>query len=233
MFIYYCSAARFMRPVGKHAAKMIADLTELGLDPKKTEIIGLSLGVQTASFVGKNFYKLTGTKISRITGLDPAGPCFRNLGPDERIDKSDADFVEVISTNIDNMGMAAPVAHVTYYVNGGENQPGEVYWLLCNSVCSHVRSYTLWMTALTHRNSFIAIQCDSVQQARNRQCYDRKPLVTNMMGLNADKSKEGIFYLTTTNRYPYYLGMKGLKKENDYFLSVAKKLNAENIIEMR
>lgn len=222
-----------MRPTGKQAAKMIVDLTEEGLDPNKTEIVGLSLGVHTASFVGKNFYKLTGTKLSRITGLDPAGPCFRNLGPDQRIDKNDAVFVEIVSTNIDTMGMAAPVAHVNYYVNGGENQPGEVFWLFCNTLCSHVRSHTLWATALTHRNSFIAIQCDSVQQARNRQCYDRKPLVTNLLGLNVDKSKEGIFYLATSDRYPYYLGVKGLKKENDFYLSIAKKFNEEDVIKMR
>ena len=230
--LYHFSASRFMRAAGRNVAEMIAELAKLGLDPKKTELIGLSLGGQTASFVAKHFYKLTGTKISRITGLDPAGPCFRNLGPDQRIDKSDADFVEVVSTNIDNMGMAAPVGHVTYYVNGGENQPGEVYWLFCNSLCSHIRSHILWLTALTHRNSFIAIQCDSVQQARNIQCYDRKPLVTNVMGLNANKSKEGIFYLTTTNRYPYYLGKKGLKKENDYILSVTKNLNSEDVIKI-
>ncbi|XP_023950156.2 lipase member H-A [Bicyclus anynana] len=228
----YPRAARFMRPVGKHTAKMLVQLTNSGLDPKKLEIVGLSLGGQTASFIAKNYRDLTNVTIARITGLDPAGPCFRNLGPDERIDKSDADFVDIISTNIDGFGMAAPVGHVNFYVNGGEFQPGDVMWVFCTVLCSHIRSYTLWMSALKNPNSFIAIQCDSVQQARDKKCFDRTPLVTNVMGLNVDKSKEGIFYLATDYAYPYYLGEKGVKRENDFFISMTSSLNQKSVIKI-
>ncbi|CAH0729994.1 unnamed protein product, partial [Brenthis ino] len=229
----YPRASRFMRPVGKLVAQMLIDLTKEGLNPKRLEIVGISLGGQTASFIAKNFQKLTGRNVSRLTGLDPAGPCFRNLGPNDRIDKSDADFVEIISTNIDGYGMAAAVGHVTYYVNGGENQPGQIFWPLCQILCSHVRSHTLWLTALKYQNSFVAIQCDSVQEARNRDCYGKKPLVTNLMGLKADKSKEGIFYLSTSNNYPYFLGEKGTKRENDFYLSFVAKMNDMDVIEVR
>lgn len=212
---------------------MVIELTKEGLNPKRLEIVGLSLGAQTASFIAKNFQKLSGTNVSRLTGLDPAGPCFRDLGPKDRIDKSDADFVDIVSTNIDGYGMAAPVGHITYYVNGGENQPGQLFWPYCETLCSHVRSHTLWLTALSHPNSFIAIQCDSVQQARNRDCYDRKPLVTNLFGLKADKSKKGIFYLSTSNGYPYFLGEKGTKRENDFYLSFVAKINEMDVIKFR
>lgn len=221
-----------MRPVGRHAAKMLIVLMEEGLDPKKLEIVGLSLGAHTMSYLAKKFQEITGKNISRLTGLDPSGPCFRNLGPEDRLDMSDADFVDVIKTNIDGYGLAAPTGHVNFYVNGGEYQPGDVLWMPCNVLCSHIRSYTLWIAALKHPGKFIALQCDSVQQARNRECYERKPLVTNLLGLNVDKSKEGIFYLATDNNYPYYLGEKGLKRENDFILRSLKMINEEAVIKM-
>ncbi|VVC97112.1 unnamed protein product [Leptidea sinapis] len=228
----YPRAVRFMRPVGKHTAEMLAELTQLGLDPKKLEIAGLSLGAQTASYIGKNYQLIVGTKISRITGLDPAGPCFRNLGPEDRIDKNDADFVDILSTNIDGLGMAAPAGHVNIYANGGEYQPGEFIWMLCTSFCSHIRAYFLWITALSYPDSFIAIQCDSVQQARNRQCYDRQPMVTNVLGLKSNRSREGIFYLNTDHKHPYYMGVKGLQKQYDFVLSQMKAMNMEKVIKM-
>ncbi|CAK1585949.1 unnamed protein product [Parnassius mnemosyne] len=228
----YPMAVRFMHPVGRHVAKMLSVLMEEGLDPKKLEIVGLSLGAQTMSFIAKSFQEITGVNVSRLTGLDPAGPCFRNLGPDQRLDQVDADFVEVVQTNIDGFGMAAPIGHVNFYINGGEYQPGEVLWMPCNVLCSHIRSFTLWVAALKHPDSFIAMQCDSVQQARDKNCYDRKPLVTNLLGLKVDKTKPGIFYLSTNNNFPYYLGEEGLKRENDFFMKMTKTINDKSVIKM-
>ncbi|CAK1544907.1 unnamed protein product [Leptosia nina] len=228
----YPRAARFMPTVGKHAAEMLADLTQVGLDPKKLELVGLSLGGQTASFIAKNYKLITGTKISRLTGLDPSGPCFRNLGPEERIDKGDADFVDIVATNIDGYGMATPAGHVNFYVNGGEYQPGEIFWVFCDVICSHVRALTVWISALKNQDSFIAIQCDSVQQARDKDCFDRKPKVTTVFGLKTDKSKEGIFYLSTDHKYPFYLGQRGVFKENDFTLSMTRLANREKVLKI-
>ncbi|CAH2090830.1 unnamed protein product [Euphydryas editha] len=228
----YPRAARFMRPVGKYTAKMLADLTQEGLDPTMLELVSLSLGGQTSGFIAKNYRLLTGMNISRITALDPAGPCFRNLGPADRLDKTDADFVEVVHTNIDNFGMAAPIGHINYYVNGGEHQPGEYFWMLCTEFCSHVRAHALWIAALTYHESFVAIQCDSVQQARYKKCYDRVPQVTNYLGLKANKTVQGIFYLATTNTYPYFMGKKGLKKEYDFYTNITTTLNKSKLLKI-
>ncbi|CAB3247778.1 unnamed protein product [Arctia plantaginis] len=215
----YPLAARNVRSIGKPVAEMLVSLTQYGLDPKTLSIVGLSLGGHTASFVAKNFKLLTGINISRITALDPSGPCFRNLGPEDRLDQSDADFVDVIETNIDEYGMAAPVGHVNFYVNGGEFQPGDVFWVPCTGLCSHIRSFTLWVAALNNPDSFIALKCDSVQDARDKKCYDRTPIVTNIVGLNTDRTREGVFYLSTDNNYPYFLKEKGLKKKYEFFNS--------------
>ncbi|XP_035445126.2 lipase member I-like isoform X1 [Spodoptera frugiperda] len=213
----YAVAANNIRTIGKHVAEMLVTLTKYGLNPKKLELVGLSLGGHTMSFIAKHYKQQTGTKISRLTGLDPSGPCFRNLGPNDRLDESDADFVDVIDTNIDGYGMAAPVGHVNFYVNGGEFQPGDIFWAPCDVICSHIRAFTIWIAALLNPNSFIAMKCDSVQEARNKDCFDKNPPVTNIVGLNTDKNVHGIFYLATSNNFPYFMGLKGLKKEFEFF----------------
>ncbi|XP_060802601.1 lipase member H-like [Amyelois transitella] len=219
--------------VGKHVGEMLAHLTATSkFDPKKLDVVGLSLGGQTMSFIAKSFTQLTGQKISRLTALDPAGPCFRNRGPEGRLDESDADFVDVIATNIDGYGMAAPVGHVNFYVNGGEIQPGDIYWILCNTLCSHARVYFLWLAALENPNSFIAMKCDSVQDARDRKCYDRRPMVTNVLGLNVNRNETGIFYLATTNVFPYHMGTRGLKKKNDFFAKHLADINVNDILKL-
>lgn len=212
---------------------MLTNLTAAGLDPNRLELVGLSLGGQTMSFVAKHFQQLTGRNVSRITALDPAGPCFRNLGPEDRLDAGDGDFVIVVSTNIDGFGMAAPVGHVNFYVNGGEYQPGDFNWIPCNILCSHGRSFTLWMSVLLNPSSFIALKCDSVQQARRNGCYDRVPRETNVLSnTKTDRSNTGIFYLATDNNWPYYLGSKGLRKENEFWTKHLVELNKDDVAQM-
>ncbi|XP_053607007.1 pancreatic lipase-related protein 2-like isoform X2 [Plodia interpunctella] len=228
----YPVAARAMLGVADRVAEMLAYLTATTkFDPKKLDMIGVSLGGHTISFIAKRFTKLTGMKISRLTGLDPAGPCFRDHDPEGRLDDSDADFVDVIKTNIEGYGMAAPIGHVNIYVNGGEFQPGDFYWLTCSTFCSHIRAFTLWVAALfSPPNSFIAMKCDSVQEARDHKCYKRKPLETNVLGPDVDRNKTGIYYLATSNFFPYYLGKGGLKKNSDYFTKRLKEINSMDVL---
>lgn len=210
-----------MRPVGKHVAEILVQLTHLGLNPSDLELLGFSLGGQTTSYIAKNFQEMTGRNISKITALEPSGPCFRTLNPDERLDSSNADFVEVIHTNIDGYGMAARMGHVDYYVNGGEYQPSDVAMYPCTLTCSHFRVLALWISALKNPKKFIAIKCDSIQQARNADCYNRVPLETNLFGLNVDKRKYGLYYLSTDKFYPFYLGVNGLKEEYVYWRRIS------------
>ncbi|CAG9793068.1 unnamed protein product [Diatraea saccharalis] len=211
--VHYYLASRLMRPVGKHIAEVLTQLTELGLNASKIELLGFSLGGQTVSYIAKNFQRFTGRNISKITALEPSGPCFRTLAPNDRLDASNADFVEVIHTNIDGYGMAARMGHVDIFVNGGEYQPSELLLYPCTSTCSHFRVLALWVSALKNPGKFIAIKCDSIQQARDAKCYERLPTETNLMGLKTNRSNHGIFYLSTSKGYPYYLGPNGLNSE--------------------
>ncbi|KAL0822297.1 hypothetical protein ABMA28_004405 [Loxostege sticticalis] len=212
----YSIAQVRVRQIAIYVGKMLADLTQPGLlDPAKVEMISMSLGAHVMSFIAKNYYQRTGKKIGRLIGLDPSGPCFRNKGPADRLDDSDADFVIAVMTNIDGHGIAAPIGHVNFYVNGGEYQVGDIPFIPCGNFCSHMKAYIYWLSALENPGRFIGVKCNSVQQARFRGCYDNVPMVTNIMGIKTDKSKPGIYYLSTKHSFPYYLGKKGLKEKTD------------------
>lgn len=58
-------------------------------------------------------------KIVKIVGLDPTGPLFINAEPYERLDWTDATYVEVQHTNRDQLGYAEPIGDADFYPNYG------------------------------------------------------------------------------------------------------------------
>lgn len=86
--------------------------------------MGHSLGAHIAGLAG---YFLSG-KIGRITGMDPARPGFESpilKNKKERLDSSDANFVDVIHTCAGTTGFIKALGHADYYPNSGTfRQPG-------------------------------------------------------------------------------------------------------------
>lgn len=69
---------------------------------KNLYFIGHSLGAQISGQAG-HLIKSSGIfKMERITGLDPARPCFKHIDHIFKLDRSDADFVDVIHTQTGN-----------------------------------------------------------------------------------------------------------------------------------
>ena len=63
-------------------------------------MIGFSLGAHVAGFAGKKVQEGGKKKIvGRITGLDPANLGFDYDSAKVRLDKTDADFVDIIHTD--------------------------------------------------------------------------------------------------------------------------------------
>ncbi|KAG7300645.1 hypothetical protein JYU34_014952 [Plutella xylostella] len=224
----YPVSVRLSRSIGKKLGELLVKLTQQGLTADNLELVGLSLGAHIVGYAAKHFYSVTGQKPSRVTGLDPAGPCFRSLPPNMRLDASDGQRVDVLHTNIDGFGMAEPIGHVDFYANGGEFQPGDIPYVPCLVVCSHLRSVLYWWQALEHAKKFIGVQCDSVQEARFANCYNNSQ--TNYLGSETDFRKPGIYYLPTHNEFPYYRGKEGLKSENEIYKSTVREINRDEIV---
>lgn len=219
-------SARISREIGKKIGDLLVQLTNLGLQPENLELAGISLGAHIVGFAAKQYYRMTGNKPSRITGLDPAGPCFRGLTKEHRLDSSDAVRVDVLHTNIDGFGIADRLGHVDFYANGGEFQPGDFPYIPCLVICSHIRSLIYFWQALEHPKKFIGIKCDSVQQARLAKCYNST--VTNYLGIETKFNKPGIYYLPTFYEFPYFRGRDGLRPENEIYKAITGKINDED-----
>lgn len=62
--------------------------------------------------------------VSFIAGLDPALPLFITASDEDKLDKSDAMFVDVIHSNALIQGKIEQCGHADFYMNGGVLQPG-------------------------------------------------------------------------------------------------------------
>ncbi|XP_073962741.1 lipase member H-B-like isoform X2 [Choristoneura fumiferana] len=222
----YPMAARITRPLGEILGEFLAELSRRGLPPNRLELSGGSLGAHIAYYAAAKYRELTGQKPARLSGLDPAGPCFRNLPPSQRFNPEGAEKVDVLHTNIDGFGIADPIGHVDFYANGGEYQPSMFgdFIMPCFLLCSHIRSAFYWLLAYENPDKFIAVRCESVAKARHGDCYN-DTVVPNFLGPKTNFTNKGIYYLPTKEQLPYYIGEEGLKKRkynhNGYLLRVS------------
>lgn len=119
---YYFESARRTNDVGQTIAELIDYMvSNMSMSLDRVHLIGHSLGAHTAGYAGS--YVKSG-KVRRITGLDPAGPFFYLKGPDQRLDPTDAQFVDVIHTAVGSAGHYKNMGHVDFFPNGGIYQPG-------------------------------------------------------------------------------------------------------------
>ncbi|CAH2063578.1 unnamed protein product, partial [Iphiclides podalirius] len=219
-------SARLTKPLGYHLGELLASLTYEGLSPNRIELLGASLGAHIASYAAVRYHQLTGRKPMRLTGLDPAGPCFRNLPAEDRFNPEAAHHVDALHTNIDGFGIADAVAQIDFYANGGEYQQSMAHGFIlpCLTLCSHIRAGLYWAAALNNPDRFLAVRCDSVERARRGDCYEGH-LEINVLGLNTDFSRPGIYYLPTNEGDPYHLSEEALRRRpygsNAYLLKAA------------
>ncbi|XP_034540081.1 lipase member H-like [Notolabrus celidotus] len=138
-----------------------------GASLSSIHMIGVSLGAHISGFVGAN---LVGS-IGRITALDPAGPQFTGTTPKDRLDSSDAQFVDVLHTDIDALGFREPLGHIDFYANGGTDQPGCPKTIFSGGSyfkCDHQRSVLLYLDSVTCASK--AFPCSSYKDFMDGNC---------------------------------------------------------------
>ncbi|CAG5103539.1 Similar to Exosc10: Exosome component 10 (Mus musculus), partial [Cotesia congregata] len=190
-------------------------------------MVGHSLGAHICGVAADEFKKFKSSwKITRITGLDPAQPCFSNSSLS--LDVSDAPFVDIIHTNGQLMtklglGLPEPIGHVDFYPNGGKAQPGclihhgsALYFihlpkhLINEAICSHGRSYVYFTesinAAILKDGKFWSHAWDgsyrSAVQLINESC-DSNTCIE--MGINSNNYlTRGSFFTVTSKSKPYY-----------------------------
>ncbi|XP_055308392.1 pancreatic lipase-related protein 2-like [Sitodiplosis mosellana] len=128
-------------------------------------LIGFSLGAHVAGIAGKH---VKSGKLSKIIGLDPAGPLFSVDKPHERLDSEDAKYVEVIHTNGAFLGMHYPIGTVDFYPNNGLKQPS-CSWDLTGK-CSHWCAFKYFAESIYSPTKFYGYPCASFDYMKKGNC---------------------------------------------------------------
>uniref|UniRef100_A0A671KMA2 Lipase member H-like n=1 Tax=Sinocyclocheilus anshuiensis TaxID=1608454 RepID=A0A671KMA2_9TELE len=169
--INYWKVVDNTRKVAANLTDLIQKMKEKGADLGSIHMIGVSLGAHISGFTGANF----NGSIGRITALDPAGPEFNGQPPSERLDPSDAQFVEALHTDMDALGYRDVLGHIDYYANGGADQPGCPRTIFSGSQyfkCDHQRSVFLYMSSVNSSCPITAYPCDSYTLFQDGECMD-------------------------------------------------------------
>ncbi|XP_061904543.1 lipase member H isoform X4 [Entelurus aequoreus] len=156
----YFKVVENTRKAAHNLTAFVKKMQEHGASLNDIHMIGISLGAHISGFVGAN---LNGT-IGRITALDPAGPKFTGTAPKDRLDPTDALFVDALHTDIDALGYREAVGHIDFYANGGTDQPGCPKTIFSGSTyfkCDHQRSVYLFFESLKHTCSSRTFPCAS------------------------------------------------------------------------
>ncbi|PIK62059.1 putative pancreatic lipase-related protein 2 isoform X1 [Apostichopus japonicus] len=196
----YNYARQNIRVVGNQIA-IFAEA--LGQSFSKIEFSGHSLGSHASGYAGEAL-KNKGHTVSRITGLDPAGPGFSSQSDSRcRLDPSDADFVDNIHTDDDTYGTSTDMGHVDFYPNGGSTQPN---CLTDIASCSHGRAVDLYAESVRATScKFTSYACSSWADYDAGQCTGCGGVFgcCNYMGYWATASCTGKRYLKTNGKSQY------------------------------
>ncbi|CAL8137119.1 unnamed protein product [Orchesella dallaii] len=136
----------------------IADFVQALKDKKNIQfsqvhVVGFSLGAQIGAVAGLELLKRSGEKLARISALDPAGPKYKNGGPENRLDDTDAAFVDVYHTNRLGFGNDRKnIGHANFYINGGNQQPEceSITAYVEKGICNHQFSWKFWNLAVVN-----------------------------------------------------------------------------------
>ncbi|XP_044077559.1 lipase member H isoform X2 [Siniperca chuatsi] len=167
--VNYFKAVENTRKAANNLTAFIEKMQKHGASLSSIHMIGVSLGAHISGFVGAN---LNGS-IGRITALDPAGPQFIDKPPEDRLDSSDAQFVDVLHTDIDALGFREPLGHIDFYANGGTDQPGCPKTIFSGGSyfkCDHQRSVLLFLDSLNQMCASRAYPCSSYKDFLDGNC---------------------------------------------------------------
>lgn len=165
----YLEAVKNTREVASNVTAFIQMLQEQGANLSSIHLIGVSLGAHISGFTGAN---LKG-EIGRISALDPAGPEFKGRNPEDRLDSSDAQFVDVVHTDMDLLGFREPLGHIDYYANGGADQPGCPKTIFSGQSyfkCDHQRSVYLFLDSINATCTSRTYPCSSYKDFLDGKC---------------------------------------------------------------
>lgn len=188
--------------VSDYMTQFIRFLEGSGISLSGVTLTGHSLGAQISGQVGNNF----GGKISKIFGLDPAGPLFTGAPSSFRLEKTDAEYVQMILTSRGTAGVFYGEGHDNFLPNGGfvpqpncvtnESNDTDIAYQIS---CSHSQAHELFQLSLNPDIVYLGQQCSSYSLYLDGRCASNPK---SKLGVYSDRLG-GNFYLRTSPDPPY------------------------------
>lgn len=126
--------------------------------------------------------------------MDPAGPGFEDTHIDNKIESSDAQYVQCIHSD-DYYGAETKYGcgHANFLMNGARNQPG------CEGImCEHGRAHEYFRESLSPKNEFWGLPCNE------DDTVPYKNETIDIIGIHS-KRINGTFCVPTNYESPYAL----------------------------
>ncbi|XP_019728950.1 lipase member H isoform X1 [Hippocampus comes] len=201
--VNYFKAVENTHQAGENLTGFLKLMKEHGASLSDIHMIGVSLGAHISGFVGANF----NGAIGRITALDPAGPQFTGTPPEDRLDPTDAQFVDALHTDIDAFGYRGALGHIDFYANGGTDQPGCPKTIFSGTAyfkCDHQRSVYLYCESLNLTCTSRAFPCSSFKDFQDGKCTSCEQFGDAgcpVLGYDIDKWKHVLLKLGQSKNY--------------------------------
>ncbi|KAH8343332.1 hypothetical protein KR059_008538, partial [Drosophila kikkawai] len=187
--------------IGLYVAKALLRLNATYVT-QQLHIVGHSLGAQIAGSTGRNYRQLSqGRILKRLTGLDPANPCFYDGNDLEGLRSGDARFVDIIHSNPGMLGSPKRAGDADFFVQGRipfkDGCTG-----LETIACSHQRAVDYYAESVYPSNEwdFLGRRCDRYADLLvGRYCQDTR----TVMGYAARPTELGLYYVGAKGQEPY------------------------------
>ncbi|KAL4705449.1 hypothetical protein ACJJTC_012836 [Scirpophaga incertulas] len=183
----YVSSASRVNPIANQIADLIINL-EHRVPLSSIHLIGFSLGAHVAGITGKLVQQKLGSKIGRITALDPAKPCFLKAS-DYRLGKDDADFVQVVHSSSGVLGLEQPLGHVDVYMNGVDVKQPECLDRGITLECDHAQAWRMYSASVTDESALMSRRCEDWEELMSADCRGN----LTVMGYSCSDQNRGLY----------------------------------------
>ncbi|RVE41276.1 hypothetical protein evm_014075 [Chilo suppressalis] len=184
----YVSAASRVNPLANLIYDFIENVRDKGVSLSSIHLVGFSLGAHVVGITGKLVKKNLDDTIGKITALDPAKPCFKN-SLEYRLDKEDADFVQVVHSSAGVLGLEQPVGHVDVYMNGVAGKQPECMDKGITIECDHAQSWKVYAASVMDEAAMMGRRCRDWNELVGGKCNGSMTAV----GYSCARSARGLF----------------------------------------
>ncbi|XP_072931661.1 pancreatic lipase-related protein 2-like isoform X1 [Epargyreus clarus] len=198
----YENSVQYTYSIGQALGKFLSDLrNNKGFPSQNIHCIGHSLGSQILGVVGTAYFERTLEKVWRITGIDPAGPCFSNGFIEDQLRSGCADYVEVYHCSAGTLGTTSVLADIDFFFNeNGRVQPHCHEGIIPGigeseaATCSHKSCMIFYTKTVQNPGWYLAWRCDSYKHFAKGKCAGNEMTIA---GYSNPGNASGVFYVST------------------------------------